>query len=71
MRVIGFSDFGGPDVLRVMEWPDPHAGPGEVRVRAHAAAVNPADTLLRSGANADHRAHLPSLAWPSPSPRQH
>ncbi|MEV4086927.1 NADP-dependent oxidoreductase, partial [Nonomuraea fuscirosea] len=51
MRVIGFSDFGGPDVLRVMDRPDPHAGPGEVRVRVHAAAVNPADTLLRSGAN--------------------
>ncbi|MEU8357155.1 NADP-dependent oxidoreductase [Nonomuraea sp. NPDC048882] len=59
MRVIGFSDFGGPDVLRVMEWPDPHAGPGEVRVRVHAAAVNPADTLLRSGVNAQVLAGVP------------
>lgn len=50
MRAIGLSEFGGPDVLRVLDLPEPHAGPGEVRIRVHAAAVSPADTLLRSGA---------------------
>ena len=29
--------------------PEPHAGPGEVRVRAHAATANPGDTVLRAG----------------------
>ncbi len=51
--------FGGPDVLRVVDLPEPHAGPGQVRVRVHAAAVNPADTLLRSGGLAHAFAGVP------------
>ncbi|MFI5607942.1 NADP-dependent oxidoreductase [Amycolatopsis sp. NPDC051903] len=51
MRAIGLTRFGGPEVLSVVELPDPHAGPGEVRVRVRAAAVNPADTLIRVGAS--------------------
>ena len=35
-----------------MELPDPEAGPGQVRIRVHVAAVNPTDTGLRSGARA-------------------
>ena len=50
MKVVGISEFGGPEVLRVHEMPDPHAGPGEIRIRVHAASVSPADTLIRSGA---------------------
>ena len=49
MKAIGFTEFGGPEVLRVLELPDPEAGPGQVRVRVQAAAVNPADTAARSG----------------------
>ena len=52
MRAVGLTEFGGPDVLHVLDLPDPQAGPGEVRIRVHAAAVNPTDTLLRSGAQA-------------------
>jgi NADPH:quinone reductase len=52
MKAIGISEFGGPDVLRLVDLPDPEAGPGEVRIRVHAAAVNPTDTGLRSGARA-------------------
>ena len=50
MRAIGVEKFGGPDQLRVFEVPEPHPGPGEVRIRVHAATVNPTDTGLRSGA---------------------
>ncbi|WP_020666553.1 quinone oxidoreductase family protein [Amycolatopsis nigrescens] len=50
MRAIGLTEFGGPEVLRVIELPDPVPGGGEVRIRVHAASVNPTDTLLRSGA---------------------
>ena len=50
MRAIGVTNFGGPDALEVVDIPLPHAGPGEVRIRVHAAAVNPTDTGLRSGA---------------------
>ncbi|WP_433557836.1 NADP-dependent oxidoreductase [Pseudonocardia xinjiangensis] len=49
MRAVGVERYGGPEVLRVVELPEPHAGPGQVRIRVHAAAVNPADTLLRAG----------------------
>jgi NADPH:quinone reductase len=40
-------------VLRVLDLPEPEAGPGELRIRVHAAAVNPIDTVLRSGARAE------------------
>ncbi|SIN40282.1 NADP-dependent oxidoreductase [Micromonospora cremea] len=50
MRAVGLLRYGGPDVLRVVDLPTPHAGPGEVRIRVRAAAVNPADTLIRAGA---------------------
>ncbi|WP_274918742.1 NADP-dependent oxidoreductase [Streptomyces sp. WZ-12] len=49
MRAIGLTEFGGPEVLRVIELPDPVPGRGEVRIRIHAASVNPTDTMLRSG----------------------
>ncbi|MDW6062978.1 NADP-dependent oxidoreductase [Streptomyces sp. FXJ1.4098] len=52
MKAIGVYDFGGPEVLRVLELPEPQAGPGEVRIRVHAAAVNPTDVLLRTGGHA-------------------
>lgn len=45
-------EYGGPEALRVLELPEPKPGPGEVRIRVHAATVNPADTVLRSGAAA-------------------
>lgn len=53
MRAVGLMRFGGPEVLEVVDVPETHAGPGEVRLSVHAAAVNPTDTLLRSGARAD------------------
>jgi NADPH2:quinone reductase len=38
--------YGPPEVVRVEELPSPAAGPGQVRVRVHAAAVNFPDVLL-------------------------
>ena len=49
MRAVGVTEFGGPEALHFVELPDPEAGPGEVRIRVHAAAVNPTDTGLRRG----------------------
>ena len=49
MRAVAVSEFGGPDVLKVMELDEPHAGPGEVRIKVAAATVNPTDTGLRAG----------------------
>jgi NADPH:quinone reductase-like Zn-dependent oxidoreductase len=49
MRVAGVIEFGGPEALEVVEIDDPVPGPGEVRVRVHAATVNPTDTYHRNG----------------------
>jgi NADPH2:quinone reductase len=49
MRAVGVNRFGGPDALELLDLPEPHPGPGEVRIRVRAAAVNPVDTLIRSG----------------------
>ncbi|MFB9837170.1 NADP-dependent oxidoreductase [Actinoallomurus acaciae] len=49
MKVVGVRRFGGPEALEVVEVDEPHPGPGEIRVRVHAAAVNPTDTLFRAG----------------------
>ncbi|MFI9817470.1 zinc-dependent alcohol dehydrogenase family protein [Saccharothrix variisporea] len=48
-RVVVFDEFGGPDVLHVVEQPVIDPGPGEVRVRIEAFAVNPLDRMMRSG----------------------
>jgi NADPH2:quinone reductase len=53
MRGVGLFEFGGPEVLRVVDLPESHAATGEVRIRVHAATVNPTDTYLRKGARAD------------------
>jgi D-arabinose 1-dehydrogenase-like Zn-dependent alcohol dehydrogenase len=49
MRAVGVTEYGGPDVLELVELPRPSAGPGQIRIRVHAATVNPGDTLLRIG----------------------
>src|SRR5437763_9691990 len=52
MKAIVVHEFGGPEVLRVEEIPDPKPGPAEVLVRIRAAGVNPVDTYIRSGKHA-------------------
>lgn len=52
MRAVGVMVHGGPDALEVVDVPEVHAGDGQVRIRVHAAAVNPTDTLARDGTRA-------------------
>lgn len=59
MRAVGVVEFGGPEALQVVDVPERHAGPGEVRVRVHAATVNPTDTYTRNGARAEALAKDP------------
>jgi NADPH:quinone reductase-like Zn-dependent oxidoreductase len=44
-----FIEYGGPEVIRLGEAPEPHAGPGQIRVVVRAASVNGADWKFRSG----------------------
>lgn len=49
MRKVSFAEFGGPEVLRLVDAEEPHAGPGQVRVAVRAAGVNPVDWRIREG----------------------
>ncbi|WP_433869229.1 NADP-dependent oxidoreductase [Saccharopolyspora sp. CA-218241] len=49
MKKVNFAEFGGPEVLHLVETEEPHAGPGQVRIAVRAAGVNPADWRIREG----------------------
>ncbi|MCM3886441.1 NADP-dependent oxidoreductase [Frankia sp. R82] len=51
-RAVVYETFGGPEVLQLREVPEPHAGPGEVRIRVTAAGLNPMDWIIASRAGA-------------------
>jgi NADPH:quinone reductase-like Zn-dependent oxidoreductase len=53
MRAVVIPTHGDPSVLEVQERPDPSPSPGQVRIAVHAAGVNFADTLARTGMYAD------------------
>ena len=50
MRALRFRAYGGPEVLEWAQAPDPHAGPGQVRIAVRAASVNPIDWKAFAGA---------------------
>ncbi|MFD2421734.1 NADP-dependent oxidoreductase [Amycolatopsis pigmentata] len=49
MKKVSFAEFGGPDVLRLVDAEEPHAGPGQVRIAVRAAGVNAVDWRIREG----------------------
>ena len=49
MKSIIFESPGGPEVLKLVDAPDPVAGPGEIVIRSRAIAVSVPDTLIRKG----------------------
>ena len=53
MKAIVVRQYGGPEVLKFEEYPDPVAGPGEVLVRVAASSVNPIDYKRRAGLTKD------------------
>jgi NADPH:quinone reductase len=55
MRAVGLFAQGGPEVLQIVELPEDHAGSGQVRIRVHAATVNPTDVGVRNGSRAQQQ----------------
>src|SRR5271170_5112977 len=52
MKAIRVHQFGGPEVMKLEDVPDPKPAAGQVLVRLRAIGVNPVDTYVRSGAYA-------------------
>src|ERR1019366_1484995 len=62
MKAIVVHQYGGPEVLKFEEYPDPVPGRGEVLVRVAAASVNPIDYKRRAGLTKDfYPIHFPGL----------
>ncbi len=59
MRAAVVKEFGGPEVLQVIDVPTPEPGSGEVLVKVAGASVNFADVLVRMGANVEYGATAP------------
>jgi NADPH:quinone reductase-like Zn-dependent oxidoreductase len=49
VKAVRMHEFGGPDVLRIEEVEDPQPGPGHVRIRVDACALNHVDVDIREG----------------------
>ncbi|HEX6518903.1 MAG TPA: alcohol dehydrogenase catalytic domain-containing protein [Streptosporangiaceae bacterium] len=60
MKAVALTQFGGPEVLQVVDLPEPEPGPGEVRIRVQAVAVNPTDMTFRAGGRAAELAGRPA-----------
>jgi NADPH:quinone reductase-like Zn-dependent oxidoreductase len=62
MKAIVVHEYGGPEVLKFEEYPDPVPARGEVLVRVAAAGVNPIDYKRRAGLTKDfYPIHFPGL----------
>jgi len=55
MKGVGFFTWGGPELLQVVDLPEIHAGAGQVRIRNHAATVNPTDLGARDGSRKEQQ----------------
>jgi NADPH:quinone reductase-like Zn-dependent oxidoreductase len=59
-KAVRFEEYGGVDVLSVVEVPMPEPGPGQVLVRVKAAGINPGEAKIRDG--------LLHALWPATFP---
>ena len=58
MQAVQIHEHGGPEVLKLVELPDPTPGPGEVLCRVLAVSVNHLDLWVRRG--------MPGMPLPLP-----
>jgi len=55
MHALQYAQYGGPEVLSWAAAPEPHAGPGQVRISVRAASQNPIDWKRFTGSMAGGR----------------
>lgn len=60
MKAIQIKEFGGPEVLKLVEIPEPMPETQEVRIRVHAAGVNPNEAYARTGT---YGAYIPEIPY--------
>jgi NADPH:quinone reductase-like Zn-dependent oxidoreductase len=61
MKAVQFNEYGGPEVLQVVDADEPHVGPGQVRIAVRAAGVNLSDLMkIRAGTWKGQPIPLPS-----------
>jgi NADPH:quinone reductase-like Zn-dependent oxidoreductase len=60
MKAVRFDEYGGVDVLNVVDVPTPEPGPGQVLVQVKAAGINPGEAKIREG--------LLHAMWPATFP---
>jgi len=60
MKAVRFDEYGGVDVLKVVDVPKPAPGPGQVLVQVKAAGINPGEAKIREG--------LLHARWPATFP---
>jgi NADPH:quinone reductase-like Zn-dependent oxidoreductase len=53
MKAVVVHEYGGPEVLKFEDYPDPILGLGEVLIKVAAASVNPIDYKRRAGLTKD------------------
>lgn len=65
MKAVIYAEFGGPEVLKVEDVPEPHVGPDSLVVRVKAVGLNPVDYKVREGyLEGLIDTHLPAIpAW--------
>ena len=60
MKAVQFNEYGGPEVLKVVDINEPHPGPNQVRIAVRAAGENPSDLMkIRAGIWKDKPIPLP------------
>jgi NADPH:quinone reductase-like Zn-dependent oxidoreductase len=59
-KAVRFEEYGGVDVLQVVDVPRPEPGPGQVLVQVKAAGINPGEAKIRAG--------LLHARWPATFP---
>jgi NADPH:quinone reductase-like Zn-dependent oxidoreductase len=60
VKAVRFDEYGGVDVLKVVDVPRPVPGPGQVLVQVKAAGINPGEAKIRAG--------LLHARWPATFP---